>query len=58
VALLLWLEPRNPLNRIQNGSYSIVDERFFYEKYESKFEERGGVLDPQLGMSTGRVGYG
>jgi len=31
---------------IQNGSHSIVDKRFLYEKYESKFEEGGGV-DPQ-----------
>ncbi|KAK7365369.1 hypothetical protein VNO78_39815 [Psophocarpus tetragonolobus] len=45
VTLLLRSEPRNPLNMIQNGSYSIVDQRF--EKYESEFEEGGGVLDPQ-----------
>ena len=47
VALLLRSEPRNPLNRIQNGSYSIIDQRFLYEKYELEFEEGGGVLDPQ-----------
>ena len=47
VTLLLRSEPRNPLNMIQNGSYSIVDQRFLYEKYESEFEEGGGVLDPQ-----------
>nr|YP_009769718.1 hypothetical chloroplast RF21 [Mirbelia oxylobioides]YP_009769735.1 hypothetical chloroplast RF21 [Mirbelia oxylobioides]QIT00420.1 hypothetical chloroplast RF21 [Mirbelia oxylobioides]QIT00437.1 hypothetical chloroplast RF21 [Mirbelia oxylobioides] len=47
VTLLLRLEPRNPLNTIQNGSCSIVDQRFLYEKYESEFEEGEGVLDPQ-----------
>jgi len=47
VTLLLWSKPRNPLNKIQNGSYSIVDKRFLYEKYESEFEEGEGVLDPQ-----------
>nr|AEX93964.1 hypothetical chloroplast RF21 [Aloe vera] len=43
--LFLRSEPRNPLDMIQNGSFSIVDQRFFYEKYESEFEE--GALDPQ-----------
>nr|YP_009767955.1 Ycf2 [Pterogyne nitens]YP_009767972.1 Ycf2 [Pterogyne nitens]QIS98573.1 Ycf2 [Pterogyne nitens]QIS98590.1 Ycf2 [Pterogyne nitens] len=47
VTLLLRPEPRNPLNMIQNGSCSIVDQRFLYEKYESEFEEGKGVLDPQ-----------
>nr|YP_010994058.1 hypothetical protein Ycf2 [Vuralia turcica]YP_010994075.1 hypothetical protein Ycf2 [Vuralia turcica]WOZ11503.1 hypothetical protein Ycf2 [Vuralia turcica]WOZ11520.1 hypothetical protein Ycf2 [Vuralia turcica] len=47
VTLLLRPEPRNPLNMIQNGSCSIVDQRFIYEKYESEFEEGEGVLDPQ-----------
>nr|YP_009769219.1 hypothetical chloroplast RF21 [Clitoria ternatea]YP_009769236.1 hypothetical chloroplast RF21 [Clitoria ternatea]QIS99920.1 hypothetical chloroplast RF21 [Clitoria ternatea]QIS99937.1 hypothetical chloroplast RF21 [Clitoria ternatea] len=47
VTLLLRPEPRNPLNRIQNGSCSIVDQRFLYEKYQSEFEEGGGVLDLQ-----------
>nr|YP_009764782.1 Ycf2 [Acrocarpus fraxinifolius]YP_009764799.1 Ycf2 [Acrocarpus fraxinifolius]QIS95059.1 Ycf2 [Acrocarpus fraxinifolius]QIS95076.1 Ycf2 [Acrocarpus fraxinifolius] len=47
VTLLLRPEPRNPLNMIQNGSCSIVDQRFLYEKYESEFEEGEGVLDPQ-----------
>ncbi|TYI52139.1 hypothetical protein E1A91_D12G226200v1, partial [Gossypium mustelinum] len=34
---------------MQNGSYSIVDQRNLYEKYESKFEEGEGegVLDLQ-----------
>nr|YP_009431090.1 hypothetical chloroplast RF21 [Aphyllanthes monspeliensis]YP_009431107.1 hypothetical chloroplast RF21 [Aphyllanthes monspeliensis]ASW26525.1 hypothetical chloroplast RF21 [Aphyllanthes monspeliensis]ASW26544.1 hypothetical chloroplast RF21 [Aphyllanthes monspeliensis] len=45
VTLLLRSEPRNPLDMMQNGSFSIVDQRFFYEKYESEFEE--GALDPQ-----------
>nr|YP_009657014.1 hypothetical chloroplast RF2 [Medicago orbicularis]QCO73911.1 hypothetical chloroplast RF2 [Medicago orbicularis] len=39
-------EPRNPINMIQNGSRSILDHRFLYEKYESGFEEGEGVLDP------------
>ncbi|KAK6773885.1 hypothetical protein RDI58_029124 [Solanum bulbocastanum] len=34
---------------MQKGSWSILDQRFLYEKYESKFEEREGegALDPQ-----------
>jgi hypothetical protein len=49
VTLLLRPEPRNPLDMMQNGSCSIVDQRFLYEQYESEFEEgeREGVLDPQ-----------
>nr|YP_010273735.1 hypothetical chloroplast RF21 [Dinetus racemosus]YP_010273752.1 hypothetical chloroplast RF21 [Dinetus racemosus]UKO32143.1 hypothetical chloroplast RF21 [Dinetus racemosus]UKO32160.1 hypothetical chloroplast RF21 [Dinetus racemosus] len=43
VTLLLRPEPRNPLDMMQNGSCSILDQRFLYEKYES--EE--GALDPQ-----------
>ena len=37
------------LFRSQNGSCSIVDQRFLYEKYESEFEEGAGegALDPQ-----------
>nr|YP_009749398.1 Ycf2 protein [Gymnadenia conopsea]YP_009749415.1 Ycf2 protein [Gymnadenia conopsea]QII91485.1 Ycf2 protein [Gymnadenia conopsea]QII91502.1 Ycf2 protein [Gymnadenia conopsea] len=45
VTLLLRSEPRNQLDMMQNGSCSIVDQRFLYEKYESEFEE--GALDPQ-----------
>nr|YP_010832507.1 hypothetical chloroplast RF21 [Astragalus oxyglottis]WFG51945.1 hypothetical chloroplast RF21 [Astragalus oxyglottis] len=41
-ALFLRPEPRNPLNMIENGFNSIVDQRFLYEKYESGFEEGGG----------------
>nr|UED18839.1 hypothetical protein RF2 [Euphorbia bisellenbeckii]UED18857.1 hypothetical protein RF2 [Euphorbia bisellenbeckii] len=44
VTLLLRPEPRSPLDMMQNGSYSILDQRFLYEKYESEFEE---VEDPQ-----------
>ncbi|KAJ0018771.1 hypothetical protein Pint_09752 [Pistacia integerrima] len=49
VILLLWPKPRNPLDMMQNGSCSIVDQRFLYEKYESEFEEGEGerVLDLQ-----------
>nr|YP_010499549.1 Ycf2 [Balanites aegyptiaca]YP_010499564.1 Ycf2 [Balanites aegyptiaca]UWT58825.1 Ycf2 [Balanites aegyptiaca]UWT58845.1 Ycf2 [Balanites aegyptiaca] len=49
VILLIRPEPRNPLDIMQNGSCSIVDQRFLYEKYESEFEEGEGegVLDPQ-----------
>nr|YP_010724827.1 Ycf2 protein [Tritonia disticha]YP_010724845.1 Ycf2 protein [Tritonia disticha]WDW32040.1 Ycf2 protein [Tritonia disticha]WDW32058.1 Ycf2 protein [Tritonia disticha] len=47
VTLLLRSEPRNPLDMMQNGSCSIVDQRFLYEKYESGFEEGEGALDPQ-----------
>nr|YP_010723413.1 Ycf2 protein [Dierama igneum]YP_010723431.1 Ycf2 protein [Dierama igneum]WDW26783.1 Ycf2 protein [Dierama igneum]WDW26801.1 Ycf2 protein [Dierama igneum] len=45
--LLLRSEPRNQLDMMQNGSCSIVDQRFLYEKYESGFEEGEGALDPQ-----------
>nr|YP_010567975.1 hypothetical chloroplast RF21 [Dracocephalum rupestre]YP_010567995.1 hypothetical chloroplast RF21 [Dracocephalum rupestre]UZC55688.1 hypothetical chloroplast RF21 [Dracocephalum rupestre]UZC55689.1 hypothetical chloroplast RF21 [Dracocephalum rupestre]WCR50840.1 Ycf2 protein [Dracocephalum rupestre]WCR50857.1 Ycf2 protein [Dracocephalum rupestre] len=49
VTLLLRPEPRNPLDMMQNGSCSIFDQRFLYEKYESEFEEgeREGALDLQ-----------
>nr|YP_009735601.1 hypothetical chloroplast RF21 [Pterocarya hupehensis]YP_009735622.1 hypothetical chloroplast RF21 [Pterocarya hupehensis]QBG39803.1 hypothetical chloroplast RF21 [Pterocarya hupehensis]QBG39804.1 hypothetical chloroplast RF21 [Pterocarya hupehensis] len=49
VTLLLRPEPRNPLDMMQNGSCSIVDQRFLYEQYESEFEEgeREGVLERQ-----------
>ncbi|CAL1407339.1 unnamed protein product [Linum trigynum] len=34
---------------MKNGSCSILDQRFLYEKYESEFEEgeEEGALDPQ-----------
>nr|YP_010832659.1 hypothetical chloroplast RF21 [Astragalus jiuquanensis]WFG52401.1 hypothetical chloroplast RF21 [Astragalus jiuquanensis] len=50
VTLFLRPEPGNPLNMIKNGngSNSIVDQRFLYEKQnQSEFEEGGGVLNPQ-----------
>ena len=47
VTLLLRPEPRNPLDMMQNGSCSILDQRFLYEKYESEFEEGEGAVDPQ-----------
>nr|QHE50375.1 hypothetical protein RF2 [Pittosporopsis kerrii]QHE50392.1 hypothetical chloroplast RF2 [Pittosporopsis kerrii] len=49
VTLLLRPEPRNPLDMMQNGSCSILDQRFLYEKYESEFEEGEGegALDSQ-----------
>nr|YP_010210878.1 Ycf2 [Paraboea dictyoneura]YP_010210898.1 Ycf2 [Paraboea dictyoneura]UBD08762.1 Ycf2 [Paraboea dictyoneura]UBD08782.1 Ycf2 [Paraboea dictyoneura] len=49
VTLLLRPEPRNPLDMMKNGSCSIFDQRFLYEKYESEFEEGEGegALDPQ-----------
>uniref|UniRef100_UPI0030E1E819 Ycf2 n=1 Tax=Hedysarum lehmannianum TaxID=1402432 RepID=UPI0030E1E819 len=47
VTSVLRPEPRNPLTMIQNGSCSIVDQRFLYEKYESEFEEGEGVFDSQ-----------
>nr|UZC31290.1 hypothetical protein RF2 [Medicago constricta] len=46
VTFLLRPEPRNPIKMIQNGSRSILDHRFLYEKNESGFEEGEGVLDP------------
>nr|YP_009891041.1 Ycf2 [Hurkaea josiae]YP_009891061.1 Ycf2 [Hurkaea josiae]QKK37414.1 Ycf2 [Hurkaea josiae]QKK37434.1 Ycf2 [Hurkaea josiae] len=49
VTLLFRSEPRDPLYMMQDGSCSIVDQRFLYEKYESEFEEGEGegVLDPE-----------
>nr|YP_010926015.1 Ycf2 [Swertia davidii]YP_010926034.1 Ycf2 [Swertia davidii]WKF19515.1 Ycf2 [Swertia davidii]WKF19534.1 Ycf2 [Swertia davidii] len=49
VTLLLRSEPRNLLDMMQNGSCSILDQRFIYENYESEFEEGEGEgpLDPQ-----------
>nr|AKF01188.1 hypothetical chloroplast RF21 [Beccariophoenix madagascariensis] len=47
VTLLLRSEPRNQLDMMQNGSCSLVDQRFLYEKYESEFEEGEGAVDPQ-----------
>nr|UBD07900.1 hypothetical chloroplast RF21 [Primula sikkimensis]UBD07917.1 hypothetical chloroplast RF21 [Primula sikkimensis]USN91598.1 Ycf2 protein [Primula sikkimensis]USN91616.1 Ycf2 protein [Primula sikkimensis] len=49
VILLRRPEPRNPLDMMQNGSCSILDQRFLYEKYESEFEEGEGegALGPQ-----------
>nr|YP_010426522.1 Ycf2 [Phyllolobium chinense]USM11214.1 Ycf2 [Phyllolobium chinense] len=47
VTLFRRPEPRNPLNMMKNGFNSIVDQRFLYDKYESEFEEGGGVLNPQ-----------
>nr|YP_010552150.1 Ycf2 protein [Sonerila annamica]YP_010552169.1 Ycf2 protein [Sonerila annamica]UTM95055.1 Ycf2 protein [Sonerila annamica]UTM95074.1 Ycf2 protein [Sonerila annamica] len=49
VTLLLRPKPRDPLDMMQNGSCSIVDQIFLHEKYESEFEEGEGegVLDPQ-----------
>nr|XP_033508669.1 protein Ycf2-like [Nicotiana tomentosiformis] len=39
---------------MQNGSCSILDQRFLYEKYESEFEEGEGegALDPQDDLSN------
>nr|YP_009571813.1 hypothetical protein RF2 [Rivina humilis]YP_009571830.1 hypothetical protein RF2 [Rivina humilis]QBC69764.1 hypothetical protein RF2 [Rivina humilis]QBC69765.1 hypothetical protein RF2 [Rivina humilis] len=47
VTLLLRPELRNPLDMMQNGSCSILDHRFLYEKYESELEEGEGALDLQ-----------
>nr|QKK51645.1 Ycf2 [Plagioloba crenulata]QKK51665.1 Ycf2 [Plagioloba crenulata] len=49
VTLLFRSEPRDPLYMMQDGSCSIVDQKFLSEKYESEFEEGEGegVLDPQ-----------
>ncbi|KAL5844423.1 hypothetical protein ACOSQ4_010381 [Xanthoceras sorbifolium] len=44
VTLLLRPETRNPLDMMQNGSCSIVDRRFIYEKYESEIWRPWGFL--------------
>ncbi|RZC81260.1 hypothetical protein C5167_043821, partial [Papaver somniferum] len=44
VTLLLWSEPRNPLDMMQNGSCSFVDQRFLYEKNESEIWRPCGNL--------------
>nr|YP_010630747.1 hypothetical protein RF2 [Acalypha hispida]YP_010630767.1 hypothetical protein RF2 [Acalypha hispida]WBN97808.1 hypothetical protein RF2 [Acalypha hispida]WBN97809.1 hypothetical protein RF2 [Acalypha hispida] len=46
VTLLLRPEPRSPLDMIQNGSCSILDQRFIYET-EFEGEEGEEVLDPE-----------
>uniref|UniRef100_A0A3Q7HKI5 Uncharacterized protein n=1 Tax=Solanum lycopersicum TaxID=4081 RepID=A0A3Q7HKI5_SOLLC len=49
VTSFLQPKPRNPLDMMQRGSWSMLDQRFLYEKYESKFREGEGegALDPQ-----------
>jgi hypothetical protein len=49
VTLLLRPKPRSPLDMMPNGSCSILDQRFLYEKYESEFEEGEveGIINPQ-----------
>uniref|UniRef100_A0A803N746 Ycf2 n=1 Tax=Chenopodium quinoa TaxID=63459 RepID=A0A803N746_CHEQI len=47
VTLFLRPELRNPLDMMKNGSCSILDHRFLYEKYESEWEEEEGALYPQ-----------
>nr|YP_008999976.1 hypothetical chloroplast RF21 [Agrostemma githago]YP_008999993.1 hypothetical chloroplast RF21 [Agrostemma githago]AGZ17967.1 hypothetical chloroplast RF21 [Agrostemma githago]AGZ17984.1 hypothetical chloroplast RF21 [Agrostemma githago] len=47
VTLFLRPELRNPLDMMQNGSCSILDHRFLYEKYKSELEKGEGALDPQ-----------
>ncbi|EEF34804.1 conserved hypothetical protein [Ricinus communis] len=42
VTMLLWPEPRSPLDMMQNGSCSILDQRFLYEKYELDFGKGEG----------------
>ncbi|KAL5805840.1 hypothetical protein ACOSQ4_028573 [Xanthoceras sorbifolium] len=44
VTLLLRPETRNPLDMMRNGSCSIVDQRFIYEKYESEKWRPWGFL--------------
>ncbi|URD90451.1 hypothetical protein MUK42_26828 [Musa troglodytarum] len=44
VTLLL---PSKQLDMMQNKSCSIVNQRFLYKKYKSKFEEEEGTIDPQ-----------
>nr|YP_009526164.1 Ycf2 [Dianthus caryophyllus]YP_010938532.1 Ycf2 [Dianthus cincinnatus]YP_010938550.1 Ycf2 [Dianthus cincinnatus]YP_010938700.1 Ycf2 [Dianthus barbatus]YP_010938718.1 Ycf2 [Dianthus barbatus]QYF08531.1 Ycf2 [Dianthus fruticosus subsp. amorginus]QYF08782.1 Ycf2 [Dianthus fruticosus subsp. fruticosus]UFP05486.1 hypothetical protein RF2 [Dianthus chinensis]CUA65787.1 Ycf2 [Dianthus gratianopolitanus]CUA66543.1 Ycf2 [Dianthus moravicus] len=46
VTLFLRPELRNPLDMMQNGSCSILDHRFIYEKYQSELEKGEGALDP------------
>nr|YP_010474380.1 hypothetical protein RF2 [Corydalis benecincta]YP_010474391.1 hypothetical protein RF2 [Corydalis benecincta]UVH68667.1 hypothetical protein RF2 [Corydalis benecincta]UVH68678.1 hypothetical protein RF2 [Corydalis benecincta] len=43
VTLLLRSERRNPLDLMQNGFCSSVDQKFLYEKDESEFELEEGV---------------
>ncbi|KAF3672671.1 ribosomal protein S7 [Capsicum annuum] len=46
VTLLLRPEPRSPLDMMQKGSWSILDQRFLYEM-EFEEGEGEGALDPQ-----------
>ncbi|KAG5620269.1 hypothetical protein H5410_005487 [Solanum commersonii] len=45
-----------PLDMMQKCSWSILDQRFLYEKYESEFEEGEGegALDPQEDLFKGK----
>nr|YP_011032047.1 hypothetical chloroplast RF2 [Diervilla lonicera]YP_011032064.1 hypothetical chloroplast RF2 [Diervilla lonicera]WRH31194.1 hypothetical chloroplast RF2 [Diervilla lonicera]WRH31211.1 hypothetical chloroplast RF2 [Diervilla lonicera] len=47
VTLLLRPEPRNPLDMMQNGYFSILDAEFIYQRYEFEFEDGEGSLDPE-----------
>nr|QAX91661.1 Ycf2 [Diapensia purpurea] len=51
VILLRRPDPRNPVALMHNGSCSILDQRFVYEKDESGDDDEGGdegeALDPQ-----------
>ncbi|KAF3637899.1 hypothetical protein FXO38_23504 [Capsicum annuum] len=46
VTLLLWPNPRNPLDMMKKGSWSILDQRFLYEMGFEEGEGEGS-LDPQ-----------
>ncbi|MCD7468362.1 Protein Ycf2 A [Datura stramonium] len=57
VTLLLRPELRNTIDMMQKGSWSILDQRFLYEKYESEFEEGEGEGALDLSFRGKRIIY-
>nr|YP_009493748.1 hypothetical chloroplast RF2 [Weigela florida]YP_009493765.1 hypothetical chloroplast RF2 [Weigela florida]AWN57643.1 hypothetical chloroplast RF2 [Weigela florida]AWN57644.1 hypothetical chloroplast RF2 [Weigela florida] len=55
VTLLLRPEPRNPLDMMQNGYFSILDAKFLYQRYEFEFEDGEGSFDPEQEFVTNIV---
>nr|YP_009245052.1 hypothetical chloroplast RF2 [Kolkwitzia amabilis]AMR73740.1 hypothetical chloroplast RF2 [Kolkwitzia amabilis] len=55
VTLLLRPEPRNPLDMMQNGYFSILDAGFLYQGSEVGLEDWEGFLDPEQEFVTNIV---
>nr|YP_010703464.1 hypothetical chloroplast RF21 [Lonicera tangutica]YP_010703483.1 hypothetical chloroplast RF21 [Lonicera tangutica]WCO11918.1 hypothetical chloroplast RF21 [Lonicera tangutica]WCO11938.1 hypothetical chloroplast RF21 [Lonicera tangutica] len=55
VTLLLRPEPRNPLDMMQIGYFSILDVGFLYQRSELEFEDGEGALDLEQEFFTNIV---